>query len=267
MKKSTFFRLLGFVLSLTLIFSFTGCDKMNQKTQITVASYNVQCLSYGTQLLAISEEIKTINPDIIGIQELDNYSNRTGNTNQLENLALMSGYKYFYFTKTIDHDGGEYGHGIMSKYPISNFETFAFKTQNNENRCFSRSEIDINGKIITFYNTHLEFGGNIQADQISEIFDLAQQDKYAIITGDMNCSPPAYKDRIKDKNLVSLNGGESFSNFINTCPEGEKSFEAIDNIIVSKSFHCYYNDKTKSNLIVNKTENSDHNMIYTHLEF
>ena len=42
---------------------------------------------------------------------------------------------------------------------------------------------------------------------------------------------------------------------------------SIDNIIVSKSFDCYYDDKIKSNLIINKTENSDHNMIYTHLGF
>ncbi len=267
MKNSTFFRLLDLLLSLTLIFAFTGCDKMNTKTKITVASYNVQCLSYGTQLISISEEIKSINPDIVGIQELDKYTTRTGNTNQLENLALMSGYKYFYYSKTIDFDGGEYGHGIMSKYPIKNFETKQFAIQGNENRCFSRAEIEINNEIIVFYNTHLDFGGNMQTNQLSEIVDLAYQDEYAIITGDMNCVPSTYKHILEDKNLISLNGGETFSNFINTCPEGEKSHEAIDNIIISKKFDCYYDDNTKSNLIINKTENSDHNMIYTHLEF
>ena len=238
---------------------------MSQKTQITVASYNVQCLSYGTQLIQISEEIKSINPDIIGIQELDNNTNRTSNTNQLENLARMAGYEYYYYSKTIDHDGGEYGHGIMSKYPIKDFETVAFAIQDNENRCFSRAKIKINGKEITFYNTHLEFGGNIQAKQISQIFDLAQDDEYFIITGDMNCSPNSYKDCINKEKMISLNGGDDLSSIVNTCPQGEDSSMPIDNIIVSKSFKYY--EENNSNIIVNKSENSDHNMIYSYLEF
>lgn len=258
-----------YILSLIIILllNIMGSDYMNQKTKITVASYNVQCLSYGTQLIAISEEIKNINPDIIGIQELDNYTNRAGNINQLESLALMSGYKYFYFSKAIDYDGGEYGHGIMSKYPITNFETITFSSQDNENRCFSRVEIEINNKKIMFYNTHLEFGGNIQSNQIAEIFRLAQQDKYSIITGDMNCTPQTYKDCYNHDQMLSLNGGNEFKYYINTCPQGENSTSAIDNIIVSKTFDCYFDKENNSNIVINKTQNSDHNMIYTHLKF
>ena len=240
---------------------------MEQKTKITVASYNVQCLSYGTQLERISEEIKSINPDIIGIQELDNKTRRTNNIYQLELLAKSAGYKHFYYSKTIDYEGGEYGHGVMSKYPITKFETIPFEIQDSENRCFSRAEIEIDSTIIVLYNTHLEFGGNIQDKQITEIFSLAQNDKYFIITGDMNCSPDTYKDYLDSDKMLSLNGGNKFSDFICTCPEGESSDLPIDNIIVSKSFDCYYDDKTSSNLLINRTQNSDHNMIYTYLEF
>lgn len=240
---------------------------MDKKAKITIASYNVQCLSYGTQLEQISKEIMEVNPDIIGIQELDYNTTRTNNTNQLEQLALATGYKYFCFSKTIDYEGGEYGHGIMSKYPLLNFKTTPFAIQDSENRCFSRAEIEINGKKIVFYNTHLEFGGNIQSNQIKEIFTLSQQDDYAIITGDMNCIPVTYKDCFNQDKMLSLNGGNEFKDYFSTCPEGQKSFEAIDNIIVSKSFDCYYDENTKSNLIINKTENSDHNMIYTYLKF
>lgn len=249
------------------ILNITGCDKMEQKTKITVASYNVQCLSYGAQLEQISEEIKSINPDIIGIQELDNNTRRTNYTVQIERLAQAADYKYFYFSKTIDFDGGEYGHGIMSKYPITSFETIPFTIQDSENRCFSRAEIKINNTKIVLYNTHLEFGGNIQDKQIAEIFNLAQKDEYSIITGDMNCVPATYKDCFDGDKMLSLNGGNDFTDFFNTCPEGENSYLPIDNIIVSKSFDCYYDDMAKSNLIINKTENSDHNMIYTHLNF
>ena len=79
--------------------SLTGCTS-GDKNELTIASYNVQCLSYGTQLEQISEEIKNISPVIIGIQELDNNTRRTNNTNQLEQLAQAADYKYFYFSKT-----------------------------------------------------------------------------------------------------------------------------------------------------------------------
>ncbi len=263
MKKS----FLIILVVLFFVFSSTGCGKMKQKTKITVASYNVQCFSYGTQLEQISEEIKNISPDIIGIQELDYNTGRTKNTNQLEQIAQATDYKYFYFSKAIDFDGGEYGHGIMSKYPITSFETIPFKNQYGEKRCFSRAELEINKKKIVFYNTHLEVSGTIQDEQIAEIFELAQKDEYSIITGDMNCTPIAYKDCYNSDKMLSLNGGNNFVNFINTYPQSEDSKTPIDNIIISKSFDCYFDDKTNSNLIINKTENSDHNMIYAHLEF
>ncbi len=265
MKKLFFIKF--FCLLIISIFIFTGCDTMTKITKITVASYNVQCLSYGTQLSTISEEIKTVNPDIIGIQELDNNTQRTNNSNQLEILAKMSGYEYFYFSKTIDFDGGEYGHGIMSKYPIINFESIPFSIQGNENRCFSRAIIEINGERIAFYNTHLDFGGNMQPQQITEIFYLAQKDKYSIITGDMNCTPDTYKDCFNHDIMLSLNGGNDFNEFIETCPQGDASTLAIDNILISQNFECQFNNETNSNLFINITENSDHNMIYTNLSF
>ena len=240
---------------------------MNEKTKITVASYNVQCLSYGTQLTLISEEIKDINPDIIGIQELDSFTNRSGKSDQIKELAESCGYKYYYFSKTIDCDDGEYGHGIMSKYPITNFQTIPFESQYSENRCFSRSEIEIDGKKIAFYNTHLEFLGDIQSTQISEIFKFACQDKYFVITGDMNCSPITYNYCFNSEKIISLNGGKTYNNFINTYPEGDFSQMPIDNILVSKSFKYYYDKENDTGIFVNKTTNSDHNMIYTHLEF
>ncbi len=267
MKNLFLIKFLNLILLALFILNITGCGEMKQKTKITVASYNIQCLSYGTQLEQISEEIKNINPDIIGIQELDNNTGRTNNKNQLEQLAQAAGYKYFYFSKTIDFDGGEYGHGIMSKYPITDFQTISFEIQDSENRCFSHAKIEINNKIINFYNTHLEFGGNIQDKQIAEIFKYAEKDEYAIITGDMNSSPNTYIDCFDNNKMLSLNGGNDCKNIINTCPQGESSDLPIDNIIISKSFDCYFDDKNNSNLIINRTENSDHNMIYTYLEF
>ena len=96
-------KLLSIILCVFITLIISGCDKMNQintssninsnlpqsssapeKTKITVASYNIQCLSYGTQLSLISEEIKSVNPDIIGLQELDSFTSRSGYADQIK---------------------------------------------------------------------------------------------------------------------------------------------------------------------------------------
>ena len=232
-----------------------------------VASYNLKCLSYGKQINEIAQEIKKINPDIIGIQELDSFTNRSGNEDQIKLLAEATGYKYFYFTKTLDFDGGEYGHGIMSKYPIKSYEAIEFDAQDSETRCYSRSVIDVNGKEIVFYNTHLEYMGDYQTKQMSEIVQKTTSDKYFIITGDMNCEPQKLKSAIDSKRMIMLNGGETYQTPVNTCPEGETSNMPIDNIIVSRNLKYYFDSENDTGIMVNISDNSDHNMIYTEIEF
>ena len=239
----------------------------NQTSKFTVASYNVQCLSYGSQLNEIAQEIKEINPDIVGLQELDSFTNRSRKNDQIKQLAEAAGYEYYYFTKTIDYDGGEYGHGIMSKYPIESYEAIPFVNQDSERRCFSRSVIDVNGKSVVFYNTHLEYLGNYQTIQMSEIIERTTNDEYFIITGDMNCDPQTLQRCIDSSKMIALNGGETYKNPIKTCPQGETSHLPIDNIIVSRNFSYYFDKEKDTGIFVNKSENSDHNMIYTHLEF
>ena len=145
-----FLKLFSFSLLSVTFCLFAGCNMFDfsQKStkssdadndsEITVASYNVQCLGYSADKSAIVEEIKTINPDIIGLQELDNATSRSGYVDQLKMLADECGYEYYYFTKTIDFMGGEYGHGVMSKYPITKTESKKFDEHFGEERCFSR---------------------------------------------------------------------------------------------------------------------------------
>lgn len=242
-------------------------NKSEVNIKLLVASYNVQCLSYGSQLNEIANEIKELNPDIIGLQELDSFTNRTGNLDQIKLLAQAAGYDYYYFTKTISYDGGEYGHGIMSKYPINNYEAIAFDNQDSETRCYSRSVIDVEGKEIVFYNTHLEFMGDYQTKQMAELVEKTKTDEYFVITGDMNCGPKRLQSVIDNDRMIMLNGGETYKKPIATCPEGENSHEPIDNIIVSRSFKYHFDKQNDTGILVNKTENSDHNMIYTYLEF
>lgn len=266
MRLHSCFKIILTFLAAILLSLFAGCNDATPKTEITVASYNVRRFS-NCSFEEIAQEIKTINPDIIGFQELDNITYRSGYVDQLQEIAQICGYPYYYFSKISEYsDCGEYGHGIMSKYPILNSETTYFEIQYNENRCFSRSIIKVNNKKIAFYNIHIEYLGEIQVEQILELLEAAKRDKNVIITGDMNCSPVLYNYYIDNKKMISLNGGEDGFDLVDTFPAGDVSTAPIDNIIVSKSFD-YNIDENNSALKVSKTDYSDHNMVYAQLAF
>lgn len=64
---------------------------------------------------AIADIITNKDIDFVALQEVDEYTGRSGNTSNIETLKTLTGYKGGYFCKTINFDGGEYGIGILSK--------------------------------------------------------------------------------------------------------------------------------------------------------
>ena len=60
---------------------------------LKVVSYNVQCLSYGKEKEKILRILKELDADIVGLQELDINTKRSGEGNQLQQIAEELGYK------------------------------------------------------------------------------------------------------------------------------------------------------------------------------
>ncbi len=235
-----------------------------------VASYNVQSFQGGKkeEYEGIAKEIKELGPIVVGLQELQNLTK--GNDEQVKVIAEMAGYDYYQFTRAIDHNGGQYGTGVISKYPIKSHEVFHYENQYAEERSFSRSVIDIDGKIMNFYNTHLCLGGNAWASkQLNEVLTVIKKngDKNVVITGDMNAQPEAFINIIDTKELIPLNGGDTFYSLRNTFPAGDSPSTPIDNIIVSQDWDYYLEEDTQVGILVSKTDWSDHNMCYTYLKF
>ncbi len=249
-----------FVLLLT---GLSGCGKQQE---ITVATYNVKRFISGSQYDEIAEEIKSVGAEIIGFQEV------TGPTetviyydDQMSIIAEKLGYKYFYFGVSLDDRG--YGHGIVSKYPITKVDTTMFEAQNGEERSYDRAEIKVGNKTVVFYNTHLCLDGTgmTQAEQVGEMMNRIkkEKDKYSIVVGDLNAQPHNFMDVIDVKKFTPLNGGKDFTQTVATFPCGNEPRSPIDNIIVCDRFTF---DAEKP-LTVSHTKWSDHNMAYTTLTF
>lgn len=92
---------------------------------LLMASYSVDAIA------EIAEWLKSENPDIITIQEAQG----DDNTNQIEEIAKIIGYDFYFFDATssshID-EGKTLGNGVISKYTIENHKAGLFLNPNIE---------------------------------------------------------------------------------------------------------------------------------------
>jgi len=141
---------------------------------------------------SIVKAIKAENPDLVALQEVDANTVRSGKINQAEIIAHSLGMNFF-FAKAIDHDGGDYGVTILSKFPISETKIHRLTTLSGtggELRILATARIHLsNGKFIRFGSTHLDaLAKSINRDvQIEEINQVALKETLPfIIAGDLN---------------------------------------------------------------------------------
>src|SRR5699024_9613411 len=93
-------------------------------------------------LPAIANVINESKADIIGLQEVDVNVERSGDVDQIKELAKLTDTEY-YFAKGIDLQGGEYGVAVLSKLPITHAENFSLPmTKNGEQRVLASITVE-----------------------------------------------------------------------------------------------------------------------------
>jgi endonuclease/exonuclease/phosphatase family metal-dependent hydrolase len=146
-------------------------------------------------MAAVAQAIRAQNPDVVALQEIDVNTKRSGAFNQAEELARQLNMQFF-FGKAIDHEGGDYGVAILSKYPLSETTVHRLPTKpatKGEPRVLATAKITLpNGTALRFGSTHLD----AQRDsvnrqlQVAEINRIASAEKLPfIIAGDFNAPP------------------------------------------------------------------------------
>lgn len=160
---------------------------------------------------AIANVIKQQKPDLVALQEVDVYTNRSGkNLNQAAEIAKAAGLPYYFFGKGIDYDGGEYGVAILSRYPLDETKNNSLPTEEStggEHRTLATAIVNLsNRKKILFACTHLDAQrtDTNRLLQINKIIELLKpQNKYPIIiAGDFNAVPSSPVIDILDRNFT-----------------------------------------------------------------
>lgn len=201
MKLSSINVLIGSLLLMVSCSIKTVLPNKEDAGQLIVMSYNVHHCNPPAKpgvidIAAIAAVINEAKPDLVGLQEIDVNTGRSGKTiNQAEELAKLTGMHY-YFGKAIDYDGGGYGVAILSKYPISDAMVYpltSLKGINGEPRILLTAKVKLaSGRMIRFANTHLDAERNPanRMAQIKDINVIALNEKLPlVITGDFNAYP------------------------------------------------------------------------------
>lgn len=147
-------------------------------------------------LQASIDVIRALDPDIIGMQEIDRFWARSAYLDEPEAIAAALGMNHYCYAPNLDHAPDthslvrhQYGTLIVSRFPILECEnTLLRRVGNTEQRGLLKALVNVRGVPLQFYTTHLH---TVQADRLLQTADIAAvidaaPDGPKVMVGDFN---------------------------------------------------------------------------------
>ncbi|MEO5685641.1 MAG: endonuclease/exonuclease/phosphatase family protein [Chitinophagaceae bacterium] len=228
---------------------------------ITILSYNIHHANPPSKpglidVQAIADVVRREQPHLVALQEIDVHTRRSGTVlHEAEEIGRLTGLKA-YFARAIDHEGGEYGVAILSKYPIKDMKNTALPTDDNtkgEHRTLASATIILpQGRKIIFACTHLDaqhsdVNRQLQVKKILEVFK--NETLPVVLAGDLNDLPGSDVIRQLDSHFTR----SCIENCPYTIPEISPT-KTIDYIAFTPAAKF----TVLSHSVVNETYASDH---------
>ncbi len=227
--------------------------------QFTILSYNIRHAEDMNGKLSIEQIAAVINrykPDMVALQEVDSVTNRNGKVDQMKELGRLTGL-YYSFGSNFPYDGGTYGLGILSRYPVQRAASYRLpyykNDPNSESRLMFMTELRLpSGKLIKFGTVHLDYKTAEQRTiQVKDLLgQLSHTDKIPIIiAGDFNASPGDECITIMKSRFIQLMEKDTTATYPSVSPK-----EKIDYIFLSADNTW----KMKKQEVINEQVASDH---------
>ncbi|NTU73960.1 hypothetical protein HGB07_07440 [Candidatus Roizmanbacteria bacterium] len=176
---------------------------------------------YKEKIENIAQTIKTIDPDIVCLQELGVYSVANPDAHTAHKLQSLLGLNMYYKdAQKWEGAHSEQGNAILSKYPIirSDYEYIQVSTESidysKEGRVYVEVSLQIDKKIIAIGTTHMSYTHQFQEThekkkETDNLVNVLKTKKASFIfTGDLNTTPESYT--IKEIEKYLTNAGPSF---------------------------------------------------------
>ena len=164
------------------------------KIKLTAGTYNIHIgkgIDNQINLKRIADVIIENNTDVIGVQEVDRFTIRSGKIDQFEELKKLTNMNGI-FGKSIDYQGGEFGIGIFTSGEILKWSHNLHPLgEEKERRSFIAALIATKDDF-SFWavNTHLGLVGKDRKTQANTIIEFVKSLKEPVILlGDFNEKP------------------------------------------------------------------------------
>jgi endonuclease/exonuclease/phosphatase family metal-dependent hydrolase len=231
-----------------------------QGKNIRILTYNIHQgldAEYRMNLEGIINEITKFNPDIVCLQEVNRAQLSNGLVDCLMPVSHALGMSYVFGS---NHDDGQYGNAVLTRYPIKDSDNLRFFNNSTETRGTLHAVIktkqaedimsDLN--IFVTHLDHISGPKNVREKQAREVLEFWAKKSRAVIVGDLNAEPdtaemkPFYASGLKDALEPSGN------KYVKTFWEGygEPAMK-IDYVFISP-------DLNAADVIIDDSRASDH---------
>jgi endonuclease/exonuclease/phosphatase family metal-dependent hydrolase len=166
--------------------------------QLRVLSYNIhhgEGVDRKLDLPRIAGVIKSVKPDLVALQEVDQGTERTDKVDQAAQLARLTGLDGV-FGGNIRHQGGDYGNAVLSRLPIRRHQNHSLPSfDDGEQRGVLQVEVELPDEhgTLLFLATHLDHrpGDRERLASARAIYALLAESKRrpAVLAGDLNDVP------------------------------------------------------------------------------
>lgn len=136
-----------------------------------------------------AKTLKKYEPNIIMLQEMDLFTKRVKQIDELNIFKELTGLKYSSYGSNITFKDGWYGNAILSEFPIISSENYMSSICLKETKGVLHSIIEIGNKQVDIYNTHFPVIPEERIKFAEEIIYLMKRVKNTdkvVLAGDFN---------------------------------------------------------------------------------
>lgn len=181
-----------------IILCLCNSSLADESLRVRVLSYNIHHgagVDGKLDLERIAKVIRSANPDLVALQEVDSKTARTEQVDQPERLAELTGMDVA-FGDNIPFQGGRYGNAVLTRFPIVRHTNHRLPSfYDGEQRGVLEVEIQLPGldRPLHFLATHFDYRG-ASKERLASARQLGawaseRPDAPAILAGDLNAEP------------------------------------------------------------------------------
>lgn len=216
-----YLRSLLIVASLVLLSACSG-SRTSDKAILRVMTYNIhhgEGMDSIVNIDRIAKVIRDANVDIVALQEVDRGVERTKKIDIITMLAEKTDMAYA-FGKNIDYQGGDYGNGLLTRFPILEERNLHYRMiREGEQRGLLQLVLDVRGQEIVVMNTHIDYRQD-DAERILNVGEIRDSEKRyrprpVLVCGDFNDIPASRTGMLMKEDFVDswemAGSGDGFS--------------------------------------------------------